>query len=71
MKRLLLAMALGCGSPQPAQYTASPEGERCYTEAKLHAQLTIDAKCPGRFTTCEHAGEILEQLRRDQEACPP
>lgn len=70
MRRLLLIAALACGSPQPAQYRASAEGERCYTEAKLHAQAVIDAKCPGRFTTCEHAGDILEQLRRDQEACP-
>jgi hypothetical protein len=70
LKRLLLIAALACKPAAPAQYKASPEGERCYTEAKLKAQTTIDAQCPGRFTTCETAGVILEQLRRDQEACP-
>lgn len=65
---LLALLAFGCALPPPK--APSPERERCYDAADTAAQARIDRECPGRFSTCPSAAEIIAELKAAQESCP-
>jgi hypothetical protein len=68
MRALLVTwLTVACGA---TQLTHPPERERCWAEAKVKFQADTDRLCPGRFTECAHAAELIDTLRKDQEACP-
>jgi hypothetical protein len=62
----LLVLAAGCGLTA----VQIKDRERCYARAEAHAQERVDDECPDTFRTCIKANDILEELRKAQEACP-
>jgi hypothetical protein len=66
MRVLLILTLAGCGM-SAAQVR---ERELCYNRAETVAQDRVDRECSGSFRTCPVADDIMEQLRRAQEACP-
>lgn len=67
MRAILATLALaGCG------LTAAQIRERdlCYERADAAAQDRVDRECAESFSTCPTADDIMDELRRAQEACP-
>lgn len=60
------ALLVACG-PGAAELA---ERERCYEAAEAAAQRRADRECPDLFIECHSADDILDELRRAQEACP-
>lgn len=65
MKMGLVLALVGCGLTA----TQVRERELCYGRAEAAAQKRVDAECPGKFSECAAADEILGELRTAQEAC--
>jgi hypothetical protein len=63
---LVQVSSSGCGM-SAAQVR---DRELCYNRAETVAQDRVDRECSGSFRTCPVADDIMEQLRRAQEACP-
>ena len=46
------------------------ERDLCYSRAEIKAQDRVDSECDGAFKTCSAARDIMDELRRAEEACP-
>ena len=65
IRAVFLLAAVGCGA-------AIPDSRAwCYVVAETRAQMRVDTECAGvEFAACEAYDSILQQLQREQEACP-
>lgn len=60
---LAVVLGAGCG---PTPY------ERCLDEADAEAEARFDRECPTvSFDDCPSAPDIVDDLQRAQERCPP
>lgn len=66
MKLVAMVALTACGMSA----TQVRERELCYSKAEAKAQERVDRECSASFSTCPVARDILDGLRKDQEACP-
>ncbi len=73
MRFILVPLALcACSSLTKAKGPAwdAINREPCYQAAERLALERLDAECPGDVRSCEELDEIMDELEKNQAACP-